>query len=174
MLIGKRTRCSTAVNGPLGAGPVSAGRKRQRGSTSSTGTMKAESDTATTVRDVGSTEPSARTVSSTTTRPAGNVLSDVSATRACGYFGAGLFGNGAGGFSIITASEERLWAESGAARQAPSASRQKKRAVMVMSASERMCLGLTFGCAVAASIKCKWAAVRHRQVKKSSAAHLLP
>ena len=33
---------------------------------------------------------------------------------------------------------------------------------------------LTFGCAAAAFIKCRWAATRYRKVRQSVAAHLLP
>ena len=33
---------------------------------------------------------------------------------------------------------------------------------------------ITFGCAVAASIKCRWAAAPYRKVRQGAAAHLLP
>lgn len=36
------------------------------------------------------------------------------------------------------------------------------------------CVGLTFRCAAAALIECRWAAVRYRKLQKSTAAHLLP
>ena len=32
---------------------------------------------------------------------------------------------------------------------------------------------ITFGCAVAASIRCRWAAARYRKIRQSAVAHLL-